>query len=44
MWSSNVEFGSVQLHNVELFGLVECGMSVVEFLSRVTLSPLPYSI
>ena len=28
MRSGNVEFGSVQLRNVELFGSVVCGMSV----------------
>ena len=28
----NVEFGGVALSNVELFGSVVCGMSVVELL------------
>ena len=30
----NVEFGSVALGNVELFGLLVCGMSVMELLLR----------
>ena len=30
----NIEFGSVALGNVELFGLLVCGMSVMELLLR----------
>ena len=37
MQCGNVEFGSVQFCNVELFGSVVCSMSVVEFLRGVTL-------
>ena len=41
MWFGNVEFGSVRLRNVELFGSVVCGMSVVELLLTLRGVTLP---